>query len=37
MAPTAGAWSDADSLLTALSDPESRRAAQDYLERLSRR
>src|SRR5271166_4091025 len=37
MAPTAGAWSDVDSLLTALSDPESRRAAQDYLERLSRR
>jgi enoyl-CoA hydratase/carnithine racemase len=37
MASTAGAWSDADSLLSALSDPESRRAAQDYLERLSRR
>lgn len=37
MASTSGAWSDADSLLTALSDPESRRAAQDYLERLSRR
>jgi enoyl-CoA hydratase/carnithine racemase len=37
MASTSGAWSDADSLLSALSDPESRRAAQDYLERLSRR
>ena len=35
MASTAGAWSDADSLLTALGDPESRRAAQSYLERLS--
>jgi len=34
---TAGAWSDADTLLTALGDPESRRAAQDYLERLNRR
>jgi len=37
MASTSGAWSDADSLLTALSDPESRRAAQAYLERLRRR
>jgi enoyl-CoA hydratase/carnithine racemase len=37
MASTSGAWSDADSLLTALSDPESRAAAKDYLERLSRR
>jgi enoyl-CoA hydratase/carnithine racemase len=37
MAPTSGAWSDADSLLTALRDPESRRAAHDYLDRLSRR
>jgi enoyl-CoA hydratase/carnithine racemase len=37
MASTSGAWSDADSLLTALSDPESRRAAQDYLARLNRR
>jgi len=37
MASTSGAWSDADLLLTALSDPESRRAAQHYLERLSRR
>jgi hypothetical protein len=36
MAATSGAWSDADSLLTALSDPESRRAARDYLERLRR-
>ncbi len=31
MAPTSGAWSDADSLLTALHDPESRRAAERYL------
>ena len=37
MASTSGTWSDADLLLTALSDPESRRAAQLYLERLSRR
>jgi len=37
MASTSGAWSDADSLLSALSDPESRRAAQDYLEQLGRR
>jgi enoyl-CoA hydratase/carnithine racemase len=37
MASTAGAWSDADSLLSALSDPESRRVAEDYLERLARR
>ncbi len=36
MAPTDGAWNDADSLMSALSDPESRRAAQDYLERLGR-
>jgi enoyl-CoA hydratase/carnithine racemase len=33
---TAGAWSDADSLLTALADPESRAAAQEYLARLAR-
>ena len=37
MASTAGSWNDADSLLTALSDPESRDAAQAYLERLARR
>ncbi len=37
MASTAGAWSDADALLSALSDPESRAAAQDYLERLGSR
>ena len=37
MASTAGAWSDADSLLSALSDPESRGAAADYLGRLSGR
>jgi enoyl-CoA hydratase/carnithine racemase len=36
MVSTSGAWSDADTLLAALSDPESRSAAQDYLERLSR-
>jgi enoyl-CoA hydratase/3-hydroxypropionyl-coenzyme A dehydratase len=37
MVSTSGAWSDADSLVTALSDPESRRAARDYLVRMSRR
>ena len=37
MASTAGAWNDADTLLTALGDPESRRAAEEYLERLGRR
>ena len=37
MASTSGAWSDADVLLTALCDPESRRVAEDYLERLDRR
>ena len=31
---TAGAWSDADALLSALSDPESREAAAAYLGRL---
>jgi enoyl-CoA hydratase/carnithine racemase len=36
IASTAGAWSDADSLLSALDDPESRRAAQEYLEDLER-
>ncbi len=36
MAPTAGSWADADSLLTALRDPESRGAAQHYLERMER-
>jgi enoyl-CoA hydratase/3-hydroxypropionyl-coenzyme A dehydratase len=34
MAPTAGAWSEADLLLTALRDPESRDVARQYLERL---
>ncbi|HMD56770.1 MAG TPA: enoyl-CoA hydratase/isomerase family protein [Solirubrobacteraceae bacterium] len=37
VASTAGAWTDADSLLTALSDPDSRRAAADYLHALGRR
>jgi enoyl-CoA hydratase/carnithine racemase len=37
IASTSGAWSDADVLLTALSDSESRRVADDYLERLDRR
>jgi enoyl-CoA hydratase/carnithine racemase len=37
MVSTSSAWSDADTLLIALSDPESRSAAQDYLERLNRR
>lgn len=37
MASTAGAWNDADSLLTALSDPESRDVAHAYLQRLAAR
>ncbi len=37
MLPTAGAWSDADSLLTATADPASRRAAAEYLHRLGGR
>jgi enoyl-CoA hydratase/carnithine racemase len=37
LASTAEAWSDADSLLSALGDPESRHAAEDYLRRLSSR
>lgn len=36
MGATSGAWSDADVLLGALSDPESRRVAKSYLERLGR-
>jgi enoyl-CoA hydratase/carnithine racemase len=34
MASTAGSWNDADTLLGAFSDPESRRVGQDYLKRL---
>jgi enoyl-CoA hydratase/carnithine racemase len=37
MVPTAGAWSDADALLTALADPESRATGQRYLEQLANR
>ena len=37
MLSTAGAWNDADSLLTATADPASRQAAAEYLERLGRR
>jgi enoyl-CoA hydratase/carnithine racemase len=37
MLSTVGAWSDADSLLTALSDPESRRSGELYLRRISDR
>jgi enoyl-CoA hydratase/carnithine racemase len=36
MASTAGAWNDADTLLGAFSDPESRRVGQEYLEQLRR-
>ncbi len=36
LADTASAWSDADSLLTALRDPESREVARRYLERFGR-
>jgi enoyl-CoA hydratase len=31
MAPTVGAWSDADLLGAAMRDPEARAAASDYL------
>ena len=37
LASTRGAWSDADSLLSALADPESRQAAGAYLERIRAR
>ena len=37
MVSTAGAWNDADSLLTATADPESRQAAAQYLQRLGDR
>lgn len=37
IASTSGAWSDADVLFTALSDPESRRVAADHLARLDGR
>ncbi len=37
MVGTARAWNDADSLVTALRDPESRAAAAAYLERFTRR
>jgi enoyl-CoA hydratase/carnithine racemase len=37
MLSTAGAWSDADSLMTALTDPESRRSAEAYLRRIGNR
>ena len=36
MVGTARAWNDADSLVTALADPESQGAAQAYLKRLGR-
>ncbi len=36
MLPTAGAWNDADSLMTALGDPESRRSAETYLRGISK-
>jgi hypothetical protein len=34
MVSTARAWNDADSLVTALRDPESRAAAASYLDRV---
>jgi enoyl-CoA hydratase/carnithine racemase len=34
MVPTAGAWSDADALVSALGDPESQQVAEAYLRRL---
>jgi enoyl-CoA hydratase/carnithine racemase len=36
MATTAHAWNDADALMNALRDPESRQAGRDYLERRGR-
>lgn len=36
MVGTARAWNDADSLVTALRDPESRSVAAAYLERFTR-
>ncbi|MBS9534321.1 enoyl-CoA hydratase/isomerase family protein [Mycobacterium sp. M1] len=37
MVATARCWNDADALVTAVNDPESRAAATAYLERVSRR
>lgn len=37
MVATARSWNDADSLVTAVHDPESRAAATQYLERVGRR
>lgn len=37
MVGTARTWNDADSLVTALHDPESRTRAATYLERFTRR
>ncbi|HTM85293.1 MAG TPA: enoyl-CoA hydratase/isomerase family protein, partial [Mycobacterium sp.] len=37
MVAPARSWSDADALVTALHDPESRRAATAYLDRVRRR
>jgi len=34
MIPASGSWSDADSLVVALGDPESRRLSAEYLERV---
>jgi enoyl-CoA hydratase/carnithine racemase len=34
MAPAAGGWSDADSLVAALGDPESRQRGEEYLQRV---
>ena len=34
MSPASGSWSDADSLVVALGDPESRRLSAEYLERV---
>jgi len=36
LASTAGAWNDADVLLSAFADPESRRVGREYLERHAR-
>ncbi len=36
IASTAGAWSDADTLLGAFADPESRAVGRDYIQRVTR-
>jgi enoyl-CoA hydratase/carnithine racemase len=37
MAPAGSGWSDADSLVTALRDPESRERGDEYLQRVRKK